>query len=126
MRLPGGGVCGSASRRWWADLDPLEPDQSSKSWHTDLLDALLSEWNDMNMTRLQHWISAHATEEMQATLETLSTANTTRRALHAGFRTLLRGACVPPLIFSAHAPPRATVSKTGATSSTNDHRRSHH
>ena len=117
---------GSASRRWWADLDPLEADQSSKSWHTDPLDALLSEWNDMNMTRLQHWISAHATEEMQATLETLSTTNTTRRALHAGLHTLLCGACVPPLIFSAHAPPRATVSKTGATSSTNDHRRSRH
>ena len=117
---------GSASGRWWAHHLPLEPDQSSKSWHTDLLGALLSQWNDMNMTKLQHWISAHATKEMQATLKTLSTSNTTRRALHAGLQTLLRGACVPPLIVSAHAPPRATLSKTGATSSTNDHRRSRH
>ena len=95
---------GSTSLKWWVDLAPLAVERSTTAWHTELIDALLAEWSDSNMTRLQQWFSTHATEEMQATLDSLSTANTTKRALHSGLRTLLRGACIPPLIFSAHAP----------------------
>ena len=105
------------SRRWWADLEPLSVDQAPKAWHKDLLEALLSMWSDNNMIRLQHWVSAHASEEMRVTLDTLSTANTTTRQLHSGLRTLLRGARVPPLIFSAH-PPKGR--STAASSSLND------
>ena len=86
----------------------------------DLLDTLLSEWFDNNMLRLQQWIAAHATEEMQCTLDTLSMANTTRRALHYGLRSFLCGACVPPLIFSAHA----LKCRVTSSSSLNDLRKS--
>ena len=114
---------GSTSRKWWVDLAPLAVERSTTAWHTELLDALLAEWSDSNMTRLQQWFSTHATDEMQATLDSLSTANTTKRALHSGLRTLLRGACVPPLIFSAHAPKSTQAS---SSTSLNDNRKSRH
>jgi len=114
---------GSSSRRWWVDLDPLSLDQAPKAWHKDLLEALLTEWGDHNMLRLQQWMATHGTEEMKTTLDSLSTSNTTTRQLHSGLRTLLRGACVPPLIFGATAP-KGRVSL--ASSSLNDLAKSRH
>ena len=114
---------GSSSRRWWVDLDPLSLDQAPKAWHKDLLEALLTEWGDHNMLRLQQWMATHGTEEMKTTLDSLSTSNTTTRQLHSGLRTLLRGACVPPLIFGATAPKgRVTL----ASSSLNDLAKNRH
>ena len=94
---------GSASRPWWVDLDPLALDQASKAWHKDLLEALLTEWGDHNMLRVQQWMAAHGTEEMKTTVDSVSPSNTTTRQLHAGQGTVLRGACVPPLISGANA-----------------------
>ena len=89
-------------------LEPLPQARSTTAWHSDLLNTLLAEWTDGNMTRLQQWFIVHATDEMQTTLNSLSTANTTKRALHSGLRSLLRGACVPPLIFFSTSPKNDT------------------
>ena len=69
---------GSATCRWWVELQPLPLDKAPTSWHAELLNALLAEWTDSQMTRLQQWIAIHATEEMRVTLDALSTVNTTR------------------------------------------------
>ena len=106
----------SGTRRWWVDLEPLAADDTTSAWHTELMDALLAEWTDTQMARLQQWVTVHSTEEMRTTLDSLSTANTTRRALPAGLRTLLRGARVPPLIFSAHAPKGPAVALASSSS----------
>ena len=115
----------SSTRRWWVDLEPLAADDTTSAWHTELLDALLAEWTDTQMSRLQQWVTVHSTEEMKTTLDSLSTANTTRRALHAGLRTLLRGARVPPLIFSAHAP-KGPARASASSSSLNSLRTTRH
>ena len=111
---------GSASRRRWVELEPVTTETASDAWHADLLDALLAEWTISQMLRSQQWVLVHGTEEMQATLDSLSTGcvgsgqEWTRRS---SIRTFLRGACVPPLIVSANPP------KPKASSSLNDLRR---
>ena len=97
---------GSATRKWWLDLDPLPENKKVSAWHSNILDALLSEWTDANMMRLQQWTAIHGTDEMRATVDGLSTSNTTKRSLHQGLKTVLRGAAVPPLVFSAQPPAR--------------------
>ena len=87
-------------------------DTTPAAWHSELLDALLAEWTDGQMIRLRQWVAVHATDEMQVTLDMLSTASTTKRSLHAGLRTLLRGARVLPLIFSAHMPKNIPASSS--------------
>ena len=34
---------GSATLRWWIEMDPLPLDKAPPAWHIDLLDALLAE-----------------------------------------------------------------------------------
>ena len=101
---------GNVTHRWLVELDPFPLDIAPSAWNSDLLDALLAEWTKSQMARVQQWVTIHGSEEMKVTLQTLSTANATRRSLHSGFRSLVRGAQVRPLIFSAHMPKNTTFS----------------
>ena len=104
------------TRRWWVDLEPLAADDTTSTWDTELMDALLAKCTDTQMARQQQWVTVHSTKELRTTLDSLSTANTTRHTLHAVLRTLLRGARVPPLIFSAHAPKGPAVASASSSS----------
>ena len=67
----------SATRKWWLDLEPLPETKKVSPLHSNILDALLSEWTDANMLGLRQWTMIHGTDEMRATVDSLSTLNTT-------------------------------------------------
>ena len=95
----------STSSHWWTEMCPVQRSELRATWHDDIPDALLSEWNSEKMSRLSHWVEEWATEEMRQTLISLTSAEQIKRSMNSGIKAILTGACVPPPIFGASPPP---------------------
>ena len=81
----------------WLKIKPLTSDDPQ--WTEQLLDVLLQEWQERYTTRLRAWLQVHSTDEMVATVESISGCENTR-ARNSCIRSVLKSAQVHPHIFS--------------------------